>query len=288
MSRREIQRKFTDIVTFAEVESFIDTPVKRYSSGMYLRLAFAVAAHLEPEILVVDEVLAVGDAQFQKKCIGKMGDVARGGRTVLFVSHNMGAVNMLCDRVVYLAQGQVRAVGDTASIVAGYLKEVTENPDVDLSYLRLPGMGQEIRFTRIQLPEVNETNIPFGRPLHFELEAVSDELDVDGLTIGASIWSNTGVCVGTLFSPPFSIRARQPVRLSLTVAHTSLAPGSYYAGFSIGRGGRTTARRDFDIVIGAPGFQVLPVADGCAALANWHPNWGHILFEDVDLAVNEA
>ena len=92
MTRAEITRKFDEIVAFAEVEKFLDTPVKRYSSGMYVRLAFAVAAHLEPEILIVDEVLAVGDAEFQKKCLGKMGEVARGGRTVLFVSHNMGAV----------------------------------------------------------------------------------------------------------------------------------------------------------------------------------------------------
>ena len=98
MTRREIKRKFDEIVAFAEVDKYLDTPVKRYSSGMYVRLAFAVAAHLEPEILLVDEVLAVGDAQFQKKCLGKMGDVAKEGRTVLFVSHNMGAIQMLCQK----------------------------------------------------------------------------------------------------------------------------------------------------------------------------------------------
>src|SRR5438046_3463094 len=102
MARREIDRKFDEIVAFAEVEKFIDTPVKRYSSGMYLRLAFAVAAHLEPEILVVDEVLAVGDAAFQKKCLGRIGEVAQGGRTVLFVSHNMGAIRSLCTEVIWL------------------------------------------------------------------------------------------------------------------------------------------------------------------------------------------
>src|SRR5207248_3410558 len=98
MRRREIQSRFEEIVSFAEVEKFVDTPVKRYSSGMYLRLAFAVAAHLEPDILIVDEVLAVGDAEFQKKCIGKMDEVARGGRTVLFVSHNLAVVQKLCSR----------------------------------------------------------------------------------------------------------------------------------------------------------------------------------------------
>src|ERR1700685_3890330 len=108
MSRVEIKRKFDEIVAFAEVEKFLDTPVKRYSSGMYVRLAFAVAAHLEPEILIVDEVLAVGDAEFQKKCLGKMEDVSRGGRTVLFVSHNMAAVERLCTRGILLQQGTVR------------------------------------------------------------------------------------------------------------------------------------------------------------------------------------
>src|SRR5438093_8238953 len=105
MRRAEIQRKFDAIVQFAEVEKFIDTPVKHYSSGMHMRLAFAVAAHLEPEILIVDEVLAVGDAEFQKKCLGKMRDVSRGGRTVLFVSHNMGAVQSLCHSAIFLEAG---------------------------------------------------------------------------------------------------------------------------------------------------------------------------------------
>ena len=105
MSRAEIDRKFDEIVDFAGVEKFLDTPVKRYSSGMYVRLAFAVAAHLEPEILFVDEVLAVGDTEFQKKCLGKMGEVARGGRTVLFVSHNMSLIQTLCDRSILLENG---------------------------------------------------------------------------------------------------------------------------------------------------------------------------------------
>ena len=121
MSRAEIARKFDEIVAFAEVERFLDTPVKRYSSGMYVRLAFAVAAHLEPEILVVDEVLAVGDAEFQKKCLGKMQEVSRGGRTVLFVSHNMAAIQALCSRAVVLQDGRTVADGDAASSIAAYL-----------------------------------------------------------------------------------------------------------------------------------------------------------------------
>lgn len=127
MSRVEIQRKFDEIVDFAEVEKFLDTPVKRYSSGMYVRLAFAVAAHLEPEILIVDEVLAVGDTQFQKKCLGKMGDVAtKEGRTVLFVSHNMSAIKKLCDRGILLEKGGVKIDGNAYEAVDGYLRSSSD------------------------------------------------------------------------------------------------------------------------------------------------------------------
>ena len=122
MRKAEIQRKFDEIVAFAEVEQFIDTPVKRYSSGMYLRLAFAVAAHLEPEILLVDEVLAVGDATFQKKCLGKLGSVAEEGRTVLFVSHNMGAIRSMCTKGIVLEKGRVQAVGDVGTAMAAYYR----------------------------------------------------------------------------------------------------------------------------------------------------------------------
>jgi lipopolysaccharide transport system ATP-binding protein len=121
MRKAEIRQKFDEIVAFSECETFIDTPVKRYSSGMYVRLAFAVAAHLDPEILIVDEVLAVGDAQFQKKCLGKMGEVSRGGRTVLFVSHNMIAVQSLCNRAVLLNEGHLEAEGRSQSVVRSYL-----------------------------------------------------------------------------------------------------------------------------------------------------------------------
>ena len=124
MTREEIRRKFDEIVAFAEVEKFLDTPVKRYSSGMYVRLAFAVAAHLEPEILIIDEVLAVGDAEFQKKCLGKMDDVAKSGRTVLFVSHNIGAIRALCKNSLWLEQGRLREQGPAATVTDNYMRGV--------------------------------------------------------------------------------------------------------------------------------------------------------------------
>ena len=130
MHKGEIEQKFDEIVKFAEIDQFIDTPVKRYSSGMYVRLAFAVAAHLEPEILVVDEVLAVGDAGFQKKCMGKMGDISKEGRTVLFVSHNMGAIQNLCSRAILLNDGVNVADGNAKQIVTQYMDTVNKNSDL--------------------------------------------------------------------------------------------------------------------------------------------------------------
>ncbi|MGC9954228.1 MAG: ABC transporter ATP-binding protein [Rhizomicrobium sp.] len=155
MSRAEIKRKFDEIVAFSEVEKFLDTPVKRYSSGMYVRLAFAVAAHLDPEILVVDEVLAVGDAQFQKKCLGKMSDVARGGRTVLFVSHNMNAVERLCRRVLWLEQGKV----------AGIFSDVRQGT---MTYL---GHSGEKATINAWWNDGREYDNDYFRPEHFEISS---------------------------------------------------------------------------------------------------------------------
>src|ERR1700692_2292590 len=131
MRKAEIKRKFDQIVDFAGVERYIDTPVKRYSSGMYVRLAFAVAAHLESEILIVDEVLAVGDAEFQKKCLGKMGDVSRGeGRTVLFVSHNMGSVMQLCNSCILLQNGNIENMGLPMALVTQYYSKNVEGANI--------------------------------------------------------------------------------------------------------------------------------------------------------------
>ena len=149
MTRREIREKFDEIVAFSEVERFLDTPVKRYSSGMYVRLAFAVAAHLEPEILVVDEVLAVGDVQFQKKCLGKMEDVSKQGRTVLFVSHNMSAVEMLCSRAILLEAGHLNMDDAAPAVVKRYL---------DLSY-SLPQALLADRTDRMGGATVRATNL---------------------------------------------------------------------------------------------------------------------------------
>jgi len=151
MSKQEIRSKFDEIVDFSGVERYIDTPVKRYSSGMYVRLAFAVAAHLEPEILIVDEVLAVGDAEFQKKCLGKMKDVSGQGRTVLFVSHNMGAIQSLCTRGLCMNNGRVSLDGKIDEVVSHYLTNNSEYVDVDLSERKDRSGNGRLRFTKITI-----------------------------------------------------------------------------------------------------------------------------------------
>ncbi len=170
MRRREIARRFDEIVAFAGVEKFIDTPVKHYSSGMYMRLAFAVAAHLEPEILIVDEVLAVGDAEFQRKCLGKMDDVARGGRTVLFVSHNMQAIQELCGRVLWLDTGQLKAQGQVRSVMEQRLRQSDDRPTLGDTLLEatvrtLDGDGKmlvEWRTSELLSLQVTLSGLPAG------------------------------------------------------------------------------------------------------------------------------
>lgn len=166
MSKREIKAKYDAIVSFAEVERFLDTPVKRYSSGMYVRLAFAVAAHLEPEILIVDEVLAVGDAQFQKKCLGKMEEVGKSGRTVLFVSHNMSALQSLCTTGIHLESGVVVGQGDVAEQIGNYLK--TGRKESAIGRGSLVSLGPDLsvsRFDWIPNPVASKDGICFNLEL---------------------------------------------------------------------------------------------------------------------------
>lgn len=156
MSRREIQRKFDEIVAFSEIEQFIDTPVKHYSSGMMMRLAFAVAAHLEPEILLIDEVLAVGDTAFQKKCMGKMDEVSREGRTILFVSHNMAAVRSMCKRGIVLSHGEMIFDGDVGTAIHHYNQSLSEVPQ--------EGSGRQVEFTHLTVNNEIAGTIEPGEP----------------------------------------------------------------------------------------------------------------------------
>jgi lipopolysaccharide transport system ATP-binding protein len=193
MTKAEIRKKFDEIVAFSEIEEFIDTPVKRYSSGMYVRLAFAVAAHLEPEILICDEVLAVGDAQFQKKCVGKMQDVSNEGRTVLFVSHNMSAVRSLCKKGMILQGGNLLDIGNVEKIIDLYLANSLDATSVvmDLENVsRSDGLGSRLKITRVVFNEGKD--IRHGQPLridlHFKVFAT-----VEAVSFGAGFCNRDGV-----------------------------------------------------------------------------------------------
>ncbi len=283
MSRAEIKRKFDEIVAFAEVEKFLDTPVKRYSSGMYVRLAFSVAAHLEPEILIVDEVLAVGDAQFQKKCLGKMDAVGKEGRTIIFVSHSMGAITTLCDKVIFLEKGKLREIGEVDKISNIYLSELFTSSVDDLSQLRSPGMGKEILFSDIQLISENGLNLLFGENLNFAL-TIRSIINMDNLILGVSFYNNASNCVGSLLTQDvFSVRANEEISIVLKVLNTNLAPGSYYASFGLGQ---KDTQMTFDAVVGKPKFQVLPISlEKLQSVSNWSSTWGNICFRESEILV---
>ncbi|MBI3875217.1 MAG: ABC transporter ATP-binding protein, partial [Verrucomicrobia bacterium] len=203
MTKAEIQKKFDEIVAFSEVAKFLDTPVKRYSSGMYVRLAFAVAAHLEPEILVVDEVLAVGDAAFQNKCLGKMQDVAqKQGRTVLFVSHNMSAVQVLCGRCLHLKQGRVIGCGSVAEQINAYLGEV-KSRSLRTGSDAIP-LGRVLELHEL---EFTPNPVTSGESLQFEIELAAKE-DTSLTHLAVLIYSVYGTRVAIL-----DLRGREPVSL---------------------------------------------------------------------------
>jgi len=183
MRKKEIQRKFDEIVDFAGIERYIDTPVKRYSSGMYVRLAFAVAAHLESEILIVDEVLAVGDAEFQKKCLGKMGEVSKGeGRTVLFVSHNMGSIEALCDKSLILSNGRIKIYDNIKFSIANY---VNHGNSLSINSVNRSGIGN-IKITNIF---IQTTPILTFGSLSIKIDIDKQENHINIIEAGVSIWS---------------------------------------------------------------------------------------------------
>lgn len=235
MQREEIRRKFDEIVDFAEIERFLDTPVKRYSSGMYVRLAFAVAAHLEPDILIVDEVLAVGDAQFQKKCLGKMEEVGREGRTVLFVSHNMAAIRQLCSRGILLRSGFVLKEGSASEVADCYLNESIGSDDI---YCGERSLAEELnkdfqvvyvclRNTRHEI----STNFDCDESIHIEIDCVARR-SIPGLYGYLGVLSREGHLVWVSDSmdiQPNKLDALPPgrYRINITIPPRSLAHGEY-------------------------------------------------------------
>ena len=239
MRRKEIERKFDEIVDFSEIGKFLDTPVKHYSSGMYMRLAFSVAAHLDPEILIIDEVLAVGDAEFQKKCLGKIGDVAKGGRTVLFVSHNMAAVQGLCTSGVFLSQGRVVTQGTAADVVQHYLKTIAP-PALESSSLgeRTDRSGNgRIRLTRFWVED--EACKPIERCMSGDTVHLAFAYDAPGtdtlrrVDIGVSVHTQNNdtlfVVYASYTGPLLTVRSGKGT-LRCRINRLPLAPGQYLVG----------------------------------------------------------
>ncbi len=279
MRRTEIERKFDEIVAFAEVEKFLDTPVKRYSSGMYVRLAFAVAAHLEPEILIVDEVLAVGDATFQKKCLGKMGDVAKQGRTVLFVSHNMVAVKSLCTRAILLDGGQVTREGNMDEVVDAYLTAGTDMAKTGIIPDDAPRLycTDEARVRSVQLTDLSGQPVaqlylgqPFRVVLTFEVMKEIDDaiIEVDVATLDGSPVTYTSTIDGGE-APVYLSPGRHTLTLEMDVI---LMPRQYTFLVAISHSDGAT----IDWIERALDFAVLRVAQNGSDSYRWTSVRGYV------------
>jgi lipopolysaccharide transport system ATP-binding protein len=274
MRRAEIVEKFDEIVAFAELEKFVDTPVKHYSSGMYVRLAFAVAAYLDPDVLIVDEVLAVGDAAFQKRCLGKMHDVTRQGRTVLFVSHNMAAVKSLCDRALLLEGGRIAREGEVNGVVDAYLSAGSQLGGTGFIAADAPRSGTgEVRVRRVELLGAGGeplSQLYFGQPLRVALTLeVTREVDDAVVGIGFSALD------GTRFASSFNIDGgRPPARLApgwhrvAVDLDVALLPRLCAVDVLIFR----LHGADIDVVQAALQFEALGVAEG----GEDHYRWGTV------------
>jgi homopolymeric O-antigen transport system ATP-binding protein len=244
MTQAEIRRKFDEIVAFSEIEKFLDTPVKHYSSGMYIRLAFSVAAHLEPEILIVDEVLAVGDIMFQKKCLGKMGDVSKSGRTILFVSHNMGAVRNLCNKGVLLENGNCKMLGTSNEVVDYYMRSVSNNLSNPIRNRKrtYPGLPVNVRITNVEIENVRLGCLNEAETLDEILVKIDYEIleDVDYFTAewrlkdiyGSNLaYSNATHMGGIVFHPK---KGEQCGQVVCKIPSIPLAIGEYVLEVGVG------------------------------------------------------
>jgi len=242
MKRAEIRKKFDEIVSFAELEQFVDTPVKFYSSGMYMRLAFAVAAHLETEILLVDEVLAVGDVEFQKKCMGKMGDVAREGRTILFVSHNMTAITNLCHRAILLKQGKVEFDGDVVIGVRKYLNDVNQDLLGEDARRKISNLPEDpiLKLLSFRVSQPGRINSSFlsSQDIEISIEYTVNQR-INGLRVGFDLITqeNGAVVFRTFYDDADSSKRETTPGAYISTAvipANLLAPKTYIASLAIG------------------------------------------------------
>jgi lipopolysaccharide transport system ATP-binding protein len=258
MKRSEIDRKFDEIVDFAEMERFIDTPVKHYSSGMGLRLGFAVAAHLEPEILVIDEVLAVGDQAFQKKCLGKMGDITGQGRTILFVSHNMASVLNLCTQGILLDKGTVQQVGDVRSVVESYInQQMSGEASGDLVHHSGRPKNRKQVMRSVQLMADNETLTSVFYPSQKMSIVVNASLDeISDVSLGFAIKDSVGNRVFATnmaqYGQIVSTNHKREISIRVSIDQLPFSPGIYMLDLFLGNGSF-----EYDIVLDAVSFEIV-------------------------------
>ena len=282
MSKRDIAQKFDEIVAFAGIERFIDTPVKYYSSGMYVRLAFSVAAHLEPEILLVDEVLAVGDVAFQRKCLGRMDDAAKRGRTVLLVSHNMSAVALLCKTVIVLEQGRIKSIGESQQAITEYLAESAgrkaEVYNLEGVPRHDPSLSMEVEFLTLEFEGFPAKLVPADADLTV-LMTVRGNQAVSSFSFYLSIYTAKGTPVGSCSGlQVHSIQAGEVARYRLHLPNPCLAPGFYRMGLAMGIGNERTGFRMLDVASDAFSFEVMAPPGQDGAIAEWQTSWGTIRF----------
>lgn len=279
MTTTEIKRKFDAIVDFSEVEQFLDTPVKRYSSGMYVRLAFAVAAHLDPEILIVDEVLAVGDAQFQKKCLDKMQDVASGGRTVVFVSHNMNAIRSLCQKAVLLEHGKMVAWGPVNEVVNQYLHTGGSQP-AERTFTVKPGT-EPVSPKAVRVQHVDGKNgdtYQINESIQLACDYVCHEAIAD-VHVQFFIYDEKGACV---FMTADNLTKNQQnwthqagtYRTTVTIPANLLAESRYSVKLSLGNLNRKTK---YYVEPDCLAFAVVDPMDGTTVRGNWAGNWDGVV-----------
>ena len=283
MTKQEITHKLDEIVDFSGCERYIDTPVKRYSSGMTVRLGFAIAAHLDPEILVVDEVLAVGDAEFQKKAIGKMQDVSKGeGRTVLFVSHNMAAVKSLCKKGIVLNNGLIVYRGDVYPAVEFYANNCGTSKLENKVVLK-PNQHDRDRIMSVQFVSFTFLkNIPkYASDEDIEMKILIKACNKQECRINCTIFNAEGTPVGTNSSKDtFWIDEGEEKILLYKICNTHLAKGYYTISFSVGSGDVTTGETNYDVVQKVIGFEIDKFKkDSDLYYVKWMSGWGNIFFE---------
>ena len=282
MTRAEVSRKLDEIVDFSGCERYLDTPVKRYSSGMMVRLGFAVAAHLDPEILVVDEVLAVGDAEFQKKAIGKMKDVSQGeGRTVLFVSHNMGAVRNLCSKGILLNQGCVDFMGSSSECIDRYLSISEGNGNHNWregdKCGKIIRLSENARFIEIGFEASNTFNTLDPIPFVICIEA---SVDILNCRVNMTLTKTDGTPVGTVLCAQFfEIKKGERKTIRFTIFNHNLVTGDYNCSFSVGVGSYNTGYSDFEIVHDVVCFTIDRYSsDDRSGYTKWINDWGSNYF----------